>query len=212
VENTYEYKSITSKKRFPHINYNHTIDNSSNKRICTYVCVIQLEYSFVVAHYTEFNSRKFCVTALTSKCDCELIATFVILGSTADKTNWFSWEINNESQWQSGKVSRLRSSSRTRSDRLTCENCAVAKRLSSSRHTESILSMSIFYAIENFILYTLNSQYSIPPVSTLIHWSSGRFMTNRRRKKNERVPHGIIDLRMINDLIAFQLSLISFVT
>lgn len=25
------------------------------------------------------------------------------------------------------------------------ENCAVAKRLSSSRHTESILSMSIFY-------------------------------------------------------------------
>lgn len=97
-------------------------------------------------------------------------------------------------------MSRLRSSSRTRSDRLTCENCAVAKRLSSSRHTESILSMSIFHAVENFILYTLNRNIP-PPVSTLIHWSIGRFMANQRRKKNERGPHGIIDLRMINDLI-----------
>lgn len=42
------------------------------------MCVaIQLEYSFVVAHYTELNSRKkMLCNALTSKCDCEFNSNF----------------------------------------------------------------------------------------------------------------------------------------
>lgn len=47
-----------------------------------------------ITQRSNFNSRKFCVTLCDlSKCGCELIY----------ETNW-SWKINNESQWQSGKM------------------------------------------------------------------------------------------------------------